>query len=354
MAILVLVLVSLAALRAVRTIERAQGESMDLVGDRGTAKTSRPSVEEHQPRSARPELRSSGERATFIPPPRRSAMRRARPAARWIVIAVLWAAFMFPLYWTATTALKPAPEWTPIGHVFWAPENPTLANFEEVLGLGASQYSRPDAIGPLKNSLVAATGGTLLAVFVGTLAAYGMGRFRAGGRLFAFQILQLRMLPPIAIMIPLLVFFAYVGLTDKLHGLVIAYAAITFPFALWLMRSFFEEVPREISEAAIADGCTHWGALVKTVLPQVKGGLAATALFLFILNWSDFLIAFTLSTQELVTAPMQLNVMQTVAPARRFGPESALAIVLVLPPALFGLVIQRYLVRGLTFGAVTR
>ena len=101
-----------------------------------------------------------------------------------------------------------------------------------------------------------------------------------------FQILQLRMFPPIAIIIPLLFMCVYLGLWNTLEGLVILYAAVTFPFVVWLMRSFFQEVPREISEAAIVDGCTQWGAFFKAVLPQVKGGLAATALFVFILNWS--------------------------------------------------------------------
>ena len=136
-----------------------------------------------------------------------------------------------------------------------------------------------------------------------------------------FQILQLRMFPPIAIIIPLLFMFVYLHLWDTLWGLVILYGAVTFPFVVWLMRSFFQEVPREISDAAIVDGCTHWGAFFKVVLPQVKGGLAATALFVFILNWSDFLIALVMTQDNARTAPVFLQALQ--AGERRPGVRQA-------------------------------
>ena len=169
-----------------------------------------------------------------------------------------------------------------------------------------------------------------------------------------FQILQLRMFPPIAIIIPLLFMWVYLGLWDTLEGLVILYAAVTFPFVVWLMRSFFQEVPREVSEAAIVDGCTQWGAFFKAVLPQVKGGLAATALFVFILNWSDFLIALVMTQDHARTAPVYLQSLQSGSSGQEYGKQAALACILILPPAVFGLLIQRYLVRGLTFGAIKR
>ena len=169
-----------------------------------------------------------------------------------------------------------------------------------------------------------------------------------------FQILQLRMFPPIAIIIPLLFMFVYLHLWDTLWGLVILYGAVTFPFVVWLMRSFFQEVPREISDAAIVDGCTHWGAFFKVVLPQVKGGLAATALFVFILNWSDFLIALVMTQDHARTAPVFLQALQSGSAGQEYGKQAALAVILILPPAIFGLAIQKYLVRGLTFGAIKR
>lgn len=366
-AILVLIFVSLAALRAIRPIEQAQEESLEelLVSEgRSTAEEEQRRLEraaQERAGAAEPvtatNVAAEREEMSFRPPKRRPVWPRVRPFVRWAVVLVLLGAFMFPIYWTVTMAVKPAPEWTPVGRVFWVPENPTLDNFKDVLGLtrrvGLLQTGQTDATDAIYRSLITAAGGTLFALVLGVFAAYAIARFRTGGKLLPFQILQLRMFPPVAIIMPLLIFWAYIGLHDTLHGLIIVYGAITLPFVVWLMRSFFQEVPREISEAAIVDGCGHWGAFFKAVLPQVRSGIAATALFVFILNWSDFLIALIL-TQQNLTAPVFLNSMQSVSAGQLFGPQAALAVILIIPPALFGLSIQRYLVRGLTFGAIKR
>ena len=305
-----------------------------------------------------PEVTAPGAEVKLVAP-RRSVLGALRPIARWAAILGLMLLYGFPLYWTVTMAFKPAAEWNPPGTIFWWPEDWTWANFEDILGLKeqegifATGRSR-SAIPYIQNSIIAATGGTLLALFVGVLAAYGIARFRSGGRMLPFQILQLRMFPPIAIIIPLLFMFVYLQLWDTLWGLIILYGAVTFPFVVWLMRSFFQEVPREISDAAIVDGCTHWGAFFKVVLPQVKGGLAATALFVFILNWSDFLIALVMTQDRARTAPVFLQALQSGSAGQEYGKQAALAVILILPPAIFGLAIQKYLVRGLTFGAIKR
>lgn len=282
------------------------------------------------------------------------------PILKWVVIIVIGLAFAFPLYWTVTMSFKPLPEWNPPGQVFWVPENPTVSNYVEILGLkgeagsgaGAVLAAERSAIGPLKNSAIAGIGGTLLALAVGIFAAYGIARFRSGGRILPFQILQLRMFPPVAIIIPLLFMWVYLGLYDTVWGLIIIYAAVTFPFVVWLMRSFFQETPREIAEAAIVDGCTQWGAFFRAMLPLAKGGLAATALFVFILNWSDFLIALSLTQNEVETAPVFLKSLQGGQAGQEYGRQAALAMILIIPPAVFGLMIHKYLVRGLTFGAI--
>ena len=162
------------------------------------------------------------------------------------------------------------------------------------------------------------------------------------------------MFPPAAVVIPLYFMFVYLKLWNTLEGLIIIYGAVTFPFVVWLMRSFFQDVPREISEAAIVDGCTQWGAFFKAVLPQVKGGLAATALFVFILNWSDFLIVLVMTQDKWATAPLFLSTMSGGSGGQEYGHQAALAVLLILPPAILGLSIQKYLVRGLTFGAIKR
>ena len=119
------------------------------------------------------------------------------------------------------------------------------------------------------------------------------------------------------------------------------------------MKSFFDEIPREVSEAAVVDGSSQWGVFLKVVLPLTKGGLASTALFVFILNWSDFLIALLITNRDWVTIPVFLQSVSSAA-SQLYGPQSALGVIALLPPVIFGLVIQRYLVRGLTFGAIKR
>ncbi len=286
--------------------------------------------------------------------------RALRSAGRVGAILLIGVFFLFPLYWLVTMAFKPQDEWSPVGgKIYWLPGKWTIDNFTQALGIKAAQSkffsAAPiDASKPIIHSLISAGGGTLLALGVGVFAAYGIARFRAGGKLLPFQILQLRMFPPIVIVIPLLIMFSYLHLVDTYWGLILVYGAVTFPFVVWLMRSFFQEVPKEIGEAAIVDGCTHWSAFFKAILPQVRGGLAATALFVFILNWSDFLIALVLTSDKVVTAPVFLNSLQSAGAGQEYGPQAALGLVLVLPPAIFGLLIQRYLVRGLTFGAIKR
>ncbi len=288
-------------------------------------------------------------------------MKALRTALRVFLIAVVLCIFLFPVYWTVTMAFKPADEWTPTsGKTYWVPDEPTLDNFRRIFGGtpgGSDSFlvSTPiNATDSIVTSLVTSVFGTLLALLVGVFTAYGISRYRAGGKMLGFAILQLRMFPPIAIMIPVLFLWTYLQLFDSRFGLILIYGAVTFPFVVWLMKSFFDEVPREIGEAAIVDGCTQFGAFRKSVLPLVKGGLAATALFVFILNWSDFLIALVLSGNNVVTAPVFLSQITSAATGEEFGSRAALGVILITPPLLLSILIQKHLVRGLTFGAIKR
>jgi multiple sugar transport system permease protein len=279
---------------------------------------------------------------------------------RWIAIVVASIIALFPIYWMVTMAFKPRIEWTSAtGKVYWWPENPTLDNFRSIFVVsapasGLTVGTETTVIGPLVNSLIAGVGGTLLAVAVGTLCAYGISRYAAGGTRLPFSILQLRMFPPIAIMVPVVIQWSALKLIDKWYGLVLIYGVVTFPFAVWLMKSFFDDIPRELDEAAVVDGASNWGAFRKVVLPLAKGGLATTALFIFILNWSDFLVAFLLTTKDMITIPVFLNKLVSSQTGQQFGPQAAVGVIAAIPPVIFGVLIQRYLVRGLTFGAIKR
>jgi multiple sugar transport system permease protein len=278
---------------------------------------------------------------------------------RWTVFAFAGGFFLFPVYWVVTMAFKPEFEWESIGgKVFWFPEHWTLDNFRIVFGHPpTSQFvdvtTSQSAVPYIENSLIAAGGGTVLALVAGTLAAYGVARFRSGGRPFPLAVLLIRALPPIVFLIPLFFLLFYFGLFDTYFGLILVYGGVTFPFVVWLMRSFFQELPREISEAAIVDGCSHWSAFVKAVLPLVLPGLAATTFFVFILNWSDLLIGLMLTQQHATTANVFMQEYATKA-GSLYGQQAALQVLLILPPLVLGIAIRRYLVRGLTFGAITR
>jgi multiple sugar transport system permease protein len=335
----------------------------------------------------------------------------------WAIIAI------FPFYWMTTMAFKPKNEWTSAaGTIYWAPQEPTLENFQTVLTTYRGKFFRGNqesALPSIRNSVVISIAGTLFALVIGTLAAFGISRYTvesgdfpwyiALGRLLllvlaimpfmllwarmgiiqtwwgiatfsiigiiadqliarvlarvykrgpvgslSFSILQLRFFPPMAIMIPVMIMWSAFRLVDTWYGVSLIYGVVTFPFVVWLMKSFFDDVPRELDEAAIVDGSSNWGAFFKVVLPLVKGGLASTALFVFILNWSDFLIALLLTNRKWVTIPVFLNTLVTADAGAQHGPKAALGLIAAVPVIVFGIMIQKYLVRGLTFGAIKK
>lgn len=341
---------------------------------------------------------------------------------RYTLVIIVVGLFTLPTYWMVTMAFKPKAEWsTAAGTIYWVPKNPTMENFDTVLTEYRGQFFRANqssALPSIRSSFIVSISATLIAMLLGTLAAYGLSRFTidtgdlpwyiALGRLallvvvllpfmvlwawlgilgtwygiisftllgivvdqiigrllaryyrgpagsLAFSILQLRMFPPMAILIPVMIMWSAFRLVDTWYGLAIVYGVVTFPFVVWLMKSFFDDVPRELDEAAIVDGSSNWGAFFKVVLPLAKGGLASTALFVFILNWSDFLVALLLTNRYWPTIPVFLNTLVSSEIGAQHGPKAALGLLAVIPPIIFGLLIQRYLVRGLTFGAIKK
>ena len=261
---------------------------------------------------------------------------------------------LYPLLWMVTMAFKPHPEWTTVSGLTWLPKNPTWQNFEfiffgEAEGLVVS-LDRTIG-GPLIASLVTATVGTLIAVVCGTLASYAVVRFGLAQSL-PLSVLQLRLFPPLAVMIPVMVMWAFIGAVDTWWGLSLIYGIVTLPFAFWLMKTFFEEVPVEIEDAARVAGCSYWRVFYRITLPIVKPGLATCALFVFILNWSDYLLALLLTQREWVTLPVYMATLTSAMGGQMYGMKAALGVIAAIPPVVFGLMIQKHLVRGLTFGAL--
>jgi multiple sugar transport system permease protein len=275
---------------------------------------------------------------------------------KYVLIVFVAVLFFFPIFWMTTMAFKPFPEWTAAGgKIYWLPEQPTLDNFREIF-VRRTDFKTDissTATGPIINSLIISSLGTLMAMVLGIMAGYGISRYKAGGQL-PFFLLQLRMFPPAAVLIPVMIMWAFLRMVDTWYGLAIIYGVVTLPFSTWLMKTFFDDIPKELDEAAIVDGCSSFTAFLKVVLPLTKGGIASTALFVFILNWSDFLIAFILTDRKWGTIPVYINKLQSATVGQLYGPKAALGLLAAIPPIVFGILIQKYLVRGLTFGAIKK
>jgi multiple sugar transport system permease protein len=271
----------------------------------------------------------------------------------------------FPIFWLVSTSFKPIDEWQKFPPV-WISSQPTLQNYRIVFAPKAAQEFAAKQNGAISykvsgsawkafgDSAIIAIGATLLSVLFGTLAAYSIVRFHTGGDNYAFQFLTVRMFPPIAVVVPMVVLFSMLRLSDTYAGLVLAYTAFTLPFSIWMIRSFIEEVPEELEGAALIYGMRPLDAFLKVTFPLIRGGILATALFVFILNWSEFLFALTLTTGHVVTVTLQVANYVSASSGKLYGVQAAMGTISTLPVILFGYLIQRHLVRGLSFGAIKR
>jgi multiple sugar transport system permease protein len=271
--------------------------------------------------------------------------RPARGAARALKYAVVITAALFalaPVYWMVTISLK-----TEADHFAVPPEwigfTPTLEHYGEAF------------FGYLLTSAVVSLSSTALAMTIGTLAAYALARLRMPAKAdkrLSLWILSTRMFPPIVTVIPLFLMMRDLRLLDTIAALVIVYTAFNLPFVVWMMRGFFQELPRELEEAAMVDGDSRMGALVRVILPLVAPGLAATAVFCLIVSWNEFLFALVLAqTDAAMTLPVGIAGRVTQYEIK-WGVMSAAGVVAMVPILVFAMAVQRYLVRGLSLGAV--
>jgi multiple sugar transport system permease protein len=280
-----------------------------------------------------------------------------------VVVAMVFA--FFPIYWLIATSFKPFDEWASWPPV-WLTENPTLQNYrivffpEAAREFAAAQEGSLDykvsgsAWKAFQDSAIISTFATVLSVVFGTLSAYSIVRFRTGGENYPFQFLTVRMMPPIAVVVPMVALFAILRLSDTYVGLILAYTAFTLPFSIWMIRSFIEEVPAELEGAAMVHGMSQFRAFLTVTLPLVKGGILATALFIFILNWSEFLFALVLTSGKITTVTLQVANYVSASSGKLYGVQAAMGTISTLPVIVFGYLIQKHLVRGLSFGAVKR
>jgi multiple sugar transport system permease protein len=275
----------------------------------------------------------------------------ARPVVRgrggiWIssiglVVALIF--FLFPVYWMLVTSIKPPNEWLtspPIffpGHLYFTNYSDALLHWGGLKGL--------------MDSAIVSISATTIGTVVGTFAAYSLARFRTGGNNLSFFILSVLFMPPVAIAIPMFLFWSNLGMVDTYQALIVQYLLITIPFVTWVMKGFFEDVPVQIEESALVNGASRLQAFWGVVLPSVIPALIATTLFAFIFCWNEFTFAVLLSRSNVTTLPYILPTMME-SHYVLWGDIAAMAAVAVLPVVIIAFALQRYLVRGLSFGAV--
>jgi sorbitol/mannitol transport system permease protein len=270
--------------------------------------------------------------------------RRVRPGAIGLnlltyIIALL---VFFPVLWTLLTAFKTEADAaaTPPIFLFHA----TLSNFNDVFDANYLSY--------FKNTVILAAGSTLLALVLGLPAAYSLA-FNPGRHTpkVLSWVLSTKMLPAVGALIPLIVIYKRVHLFDSRLGMILLYAAFNLPLVIWMMRSFFADLPKEILEASVVDGAGFLRIMTRIVLPLTAPGLAATVLLSLIFSWNEFLLAVNLTAANSGTLPVFISSFQT-SEGLFFAKMSAASTLAVAPVILAGWIAQRSLVRGLTFGAV--
>ncbi len=279
------------------------------------------------------------------------AVRRRRPylsLLRYAALALALLFFLFPIFWVAVTSLKLPGEYMARPPVL-IPNEPTLIHFRNVLNAKGELA--------LRNSAIIATSATIASLLVGTLAAYALARFNTGGKHFAFWLLSQRMMPPVVLVIPFFLLLRDTGKRVDVFGLdtrlalIALYTVFNLPFVIWLMRSYFDGVPRELEEAAMVDGGTRMGVFWRITLPLSLPGLIATGTFAFIFSWTEFIFAVTLTRTNAITLPVAIAGF-TGSQGSNYGQASALAVIATAPVFALSLLVQKHFARGLTLGAV--
>jgi multiple sugar transport system permease protein len=284
---------------------------------------------------------------------------------RYLVSIIIVGIFVFPIAWWGLTSIKPISAIFNKDHVVVFDFQPTLENYrvtifgqqkksgsqDGIADMGTSGANSYDGRGSIASSIIVAVGSTITTIAIALFAAYGLSRMQfRGAQGFLAWILSQRFLPPIAIIVPLVFIFHDLGLRDTHTGLIIAHTLINVPIALLLLKSFMDDIPKEIDQAAMIDGATRFQVFWMVILPMAKGGVAATAVLCFVFSWTEFLLSLFL-TNSIRTIPVKITTYVT-STGSEWGYISALGTSAIVPSFIFIMLVQRHLVRGLTMGAI--
>jgi len=274
---------------------------------------------------------------------------------------IAWAfVSLFPIYWTVTTSFKTAVNVTQGHLVPWIDFQPDWKGWRS-LGLspdtiGAISTVREEFLLRFENSIFASVGAAILAIIIGSLAAYGLSRFEykfawMRNKDISFFFLSQLILPPVVLAMPFLVLYKELALLDSRIGLILVYTLMVLPIVIWIMRDQFDTIPLELEQAALVDGCSLWGAFFRIVLPIALPGMVAAFILSVVLCWNEYFFAALLTSTNAKTLPVMVA-SQTGSQGISWWSMAALSTAAIAPLVLIGVFLERYIVKGLTAGAV--
>jgi len=297
------------------------------------------------------------------PPIYRQTKNRKRIVGKVLIYAALifWTfVSLFPIFWTVSTSFKTAVDVTQDHIVPWLQFHPDWKGWRSI-GLspdtiGESSSTRAEFLKRFNNSAVISVGASFAAVLIGSLAAYGLSRFNYKfgpwrNKEISFFFLSQLILPPVALAMPLLVLYKELAFLDTRTGMMLIYTLMVLPIVIWIMRDQFGSIPIELEQAAMVDGATVWGSFMRIVLPIALPGLVAAFILSVVLCWNEYFFAALLTSSNATTLPV-LVASQTGSQGINWWSMAALATAAIAPLAIIGIFLERYIVKGLTAGAV--
>ena len=288
--------------------------------------------------------------------------------AKWVlgrtaiyVLLILWAIVcLFPIYWTATTSFKMAPDVMKGNMIPWWDFTPKWLGWKS-LGLspdtiGTDSTVRDEFLKRFSNSVIVSVAASLLAVIMGSLAAYGLSRFsykfaRMRNSDISFFFLSQLILPPVVLALPMLVLYKELALLDTRIGLILLYILSVLPIVIWIMRDQFSSIPTELEEAALVDGLSIWGAFLTIILPIALPGMVAAFILSLVLTWNEYFFAALLTSSQANTLPVMIA-SQTGSQGISWWSMAALSFAAILPLIVIGIVLEKYIIKGMAAGAV--
>lgn len=287
--------------------------------------------------------------------------RRFGGKALIYVLLIVWAIVcLFPIYWTITTSFKMAPNVMQGALIPWVDYTPAWLGWRS-LGLspetiGAESTVRDEFMKRFMNSAITAVSASCIAVILGSLAAYGLSRFSfkfgfMRNSDISFFFLSQLILPPVVLALPFLVLYKQLALLDTRIGLILLYTLTVLPIVIWIMRDQFESIPTELEEAALVDGLSIWGAFFSVILPIALPGMIAAFILSLVLTWNEYFFAALLTSTHANTLPVMVA-SQTGSQGINWWSMAALSFAAIVPLVVIGVLLERYLIKGMTAGAV--